>query len=143
MTKSICCQQFQHSQFKGRFYYLSFLHGQFSQRLLQGFSWAKRPLFSMLLFPVVQRGIQGGKSPQSTPVRGLLKGRSWPISQSEPVPKAFPKQVKAFSCKKSSVLQPNPGSIPVQIRAQSQPNFNGHFDDESQIHSIIKFDDLF
>ncbi len=27
----------------------------------------------MLLFPILQRGIQGGKSPQSTPVRGLLK----------------------------------------------------------------------
>ncbi len=29
----------------------------------------------MLLFPVLQRGIQGGKRPQSTPVRGLLKGK--------------------------------------------------------------------
>ena len=41
---------------------------------IRRFSWAKRPHFCMLLFPVLQRGIQGGKWPQSTPVRGPLKG---------------------------------------------------------------------
>ena len=29
----------------------------------------------MLLFPILQRGIPEGKSPQSTPVRGFLKGK--------------------------------------------------------------------
>ena len=92
MTKSNCCQQFQHSRAQFIYYLLaSFLHGH-SQRffpklfsfaqssldsktsLFRGFSWAKRPHFCMLLFPVLQRGIQGGKWPQSTPVRGPLKG---------------------------------------------------------------------
>jgi hypothetical protein len=71
------------------------------QRVFMG---KKTPFLYVIGF-YTSRGIQGGKRPQSTPVRGLLKSQIYGHSQ-----RLFPR-----------LFWSNPGSKPA--------HFNGHFDD--------------
>ncbi len=92
----------------------------------------KKTPFLYVIVSNTSRGIQGGKSPQSTPVRGLFKGENRP--NSSPIQRT---KLPSIQRTKSSILRPFP--------RLSQSSFQSNSDTKSRPilvkfgHKIVRF----